>query len=335
MLPDHHDLCALLDGHRHSIEPEKRAYAENVLLEERVGEHRARVYTQGLPPALADFRTWVEAHNDFVAKTVFVELPVTFVADNAMAALSDDIDGTLHFIRVERIDGALRDIPELAVARLALAADIIHARLEDATMNTDDARALAQDVCDYINTHKKRSRPKFASFLHDLNAEQINPPTAGWPDRLRNRLGLAHHDPSDGKPIPVALFRYPVSSVYAATAATPGAAHAIAVPAVLDAPLNSAFHPAPAGLDSGRAVDLAHDRECERMTAEVLHLRIDYLPDHLWAVDAIVTRPPVTPPLPEGPGVTKLATLREWHLFCLRYWSGRDDFGAPRTGMSA
>jgi hypothetical protein len=328
MQPSHLELRALLDLHRSSADPNERAYAENVLFEERVGTDRALAYASGLPATLPDIQTWAEAHNDFVARTVHIELPETFTAVNAAAALSADIDRTLHLIRVERIDRALRDVPGLEGNLLALAADIMHGRRTDRTMSDETARDLAATLCDYFNTNPVRSRPKFAGFFHDLRAERIDPPTNGWPDRLRNRLGLAHHDPGDGPPIPVALFRYPVSAVLEAVFAPRNLAHRLTIPTVLDTALNPLFHPAPVGLDFGRAVNLSHDQECDRMTAEVLHLRIDYLPAHLWAVDAIITPPPVAPPSPDGPGTTKLEVLRQTHLFCLKYHSGRDDFGA-------
>lgn len=115
---------------------------------------------------------------------------------------------------------------------------------------------------------------------------------------------------------------------------TAGATHGLTVPTVLDSKLGEMFHPAPLELDYGRTIDLRHDEECERMTTEVLHLRFDYTPAHLWAVDAIVTRPPVAPPLPDGAGGTRLEKPRETHLFCLQYCSGRDDFCLPATGTS-
>lgn len=174
----HPDLRTLLDRLLSGGAPTERAYAENIRLEERVGADRERGYVTDLPALLPDAGAWTKAHNERVARLVNVELPETFTACNRGAALSAEVDGTLHLIRVERIDWALEETG-LDADRLAVAADILHGRREDATMTIDDARELAEDLCDSFNTNPVRGRPKFAGLFQDLRSESIDPPSGG------------------------------------------------------------------------------------------------------------------------------------------------------------
>jgi hypothetical protein len=164
---------------------------------------------------------------------------------------------------------------------------------------------------------RSQDRPSFVAFYGEL---QEDVEADDWPHRVRNRLGLAHYGPPASRPrIPVALMKYPVHEILDAA----GGAPSFAWPTVLDGPLNSHFFPAPgAGLTFGRTLALEPDPECESLVAELLHRRMDYRPEHLYRV-GFVDRP--IPPHQRGPA---FAELRNAHLFCLRYESGREDFGA-------
>ena len=59
--------------------------------------------------------------------------------------------------------------------------------------------------------------------------------------------------------------------------------------------------------------------------SEIVHWRVDYAPEHIYKVGH-VTRP--IPPTDSG---SALATLRNGHLFCLRYHAGDDTFGREIT----
>jgi hypothetical protein len=116
--------------------------------------------------------------------------------------------------------------------------------------------------------------------------------------------------------------RYTVREVLETAATRTGVAHPVCVPTVLDAQFSRCFVPSPTDLPYGRTLDLADDENCERKIAEVLHLKLQYRPEHLFMVGSVTT------------GLDKLNTvgltkLRENHMFCLQYDSNRDDFGKP------
>jgi len=114
--------------------------------------------------------------------------------------------------------------------------------------------------------------------------------------------------------------RYQVSEVITAAASKAEAAHPVCVPTMLDTEFSRCFIPAPRELAYGRTLDLADDENCERKIAEVLHLRLEYRPEHLFKVGAVTRRPHKLDTI----GLTQ---LRDNHIFCLQYDSGRNDFG--------
>lgn len=137
-----------------------------------------------------------------------------------------------------------------------------------------------------------------------------------WGKRLRDRLGLAHL--VDKRP--VALMGYTVREVKK-QALRAGAAHALAVPTVLDAEPYEVFHPSPDGLPYGRALNLGADSgDCDRVASEILHLSIDFAPPHILKVGAIVE--------PADTAPTRLLKLRKDHLFCLQYQSDQHGYGS-------
>lgn len=181
------------------------------------------------------------------------------------------------------------------------------------------ARQFLENFCEQWNTSVRTDhRPTFAAFFGDVeeDVEAID-----WPNRLRDRLGLSHYNVLGDRtpPKPVALLRYRVKEVLAAGSDQDGAS--FAVPTVLDGELNTHFFPAPREVLYGRSLDLNPDPECERLVAEVLHRRIEYRPEHILKVGKI------TSPLPPFQTGTAFARLRNGHRFCLRYESGREDFG--------
>jgi hypothetical protein len=132
-----------------------------------------------------------------------------------------------------------------------------------------------------------------------------------WANELRDRFGLGHLDPGDGKhdptvgePIPVLLLRYQVGEVLAAV----GADNAFAVPTVLDGDLNPFFCPSPSKERFGLVVDLGSDSaSARRLSKEILHQKIDWKPEHLYRVGLINERP------------SKSCTeSRRFHLDCLQ-----------------
>jgi hypothetical protein len=185
-------------------------------------------------------------------------------------------------------------------------------------MNQGDAKYRLEEVCRSLNTNPYAIRPRFAAFAQEMQDEIDDP---NWAERLRDRLGLAHLPPPSNAfgPYPVVLMRYKVGEV-ADRAAHAGADHALALPTALDAEPYEIFHPAPKSDTYGRTLNLAGcGDECDRLASEVLHLRLDYKPSHIWKVGAITTRADTSP--------ERVAQMRREHLFCLQYLSGNGDFG--------
>lgn len=297
-----------------------RALAQNVRFEERVGSDRQRRYEAGLPAADPAYEEWLSNHADYLSSNVYTKLPETFLALNADAALPAAVTSELGedqvLIRVESLDYAFTETNVRTLADLEQVLAVYQDRRRDPAFTAGDAKALLEKVCGSLNHNPFAVRPRFAAFGQELEDDIA---AADWPERLRDRLGLAHLPPTRASgPHPVVLMRYTVKEV-AARARRLDAAHALAVPTVLDFEHNEVFHPSPRGLNYGRTLNLSGADDCDRLASEVLHLRIDYTPSHIWKVGAITRRADVSP--------GRLAQLRGDHLFCLQYQSNRDDFG--------
>lgn len=294
------------------------AHAHNYLFEERVTEERQRAYEAALELPSVGPEAWRDRHRSYLAQKVFVlrgTVPETFLPANS-DALCGGLDTAQWVVRVERLDRVLAGLEiDLALVNEQLAA-LQGGRAED---EKQDARAFLEELCLHWNEAiRTEDRPAFAAFFDDVEPEIE---ATDWMHRLRNRLGLSHLNPAiSGGQVPIALLRYRVEDVLSAAGAD--ARHVFAVPTVLDGELNAHFFPAPRGCEYGRTLDLDPDPDCERLVAEILHRRIDYTPDHLFKVGWVTT--PI-PPHAEGPA---LARLRNGHLFCLKYESGRENFGA-------
>lgn len=316
MQPSHPSLSTLLGSLIANGEPSARAIAENYRYEERVAPDRQQAYEEGLPTALADIAPWFKGHTDYLNKEVWQEHPETFRAANGAAALPaavlSELGGEQTLLRIENLDYALKAglAPDWAAVEQALAVYRRERTGEDTKQ--EDAKVLLEKVCGYLSHNDFAKRPRFAAFEQDM-AEDVDAPD--WAERLRERLGLAHLQAGTA----VALMRYKVKEVVKA-AERLGAPHALTVPTVLDGRFSDAFHPAPVGLPCGRTLNLAGNPDCDRLAAEVLHLHIDYSPTHMVKVGVLTARADTSP--------ARIAELRAEHLFCLRYWSNRNDFGS-------
>jgi hypothetical protein len=137
---------------------------------------------------------------------------------------------------------------------------------------------------------------------------------------LRDRLGLGYEG-SDAAPIPVALMRYPAKLVLDKAKKDGRVAAGFALPTVLDGDLNPFYLPAPAGHPYCATLNLSASWS-NRLTAEILNLRIDYQPKHIWKVGYI--RSPIA--------LGSLRKRRDQHLQLLRSETGRADFGRLMEG---
>ena len=320
MNPSHHDLNRLLDDMLESDDIVLRARAENFRFEERMSQERQANYEAKHGPAGPTYEDWLGSHQDYLQELVYIGLPETFLAVNIDAALPAAVTSELGeeqvLIRVESLDYALKETKAGSLTNLENTLAIYQNKRHDSNVTAGDAKASLQDVCRSLNHNPFAIRPRFAAFAQELS-EDID--ATDWPLRLRDRLGLAHLPPTGVfGPYPVVLMRYTVGEV-AAHARKLAANHPLAVPTVLDAEPYEIFHPSPRGQNYGRTLNLAGVGDCDRLASEVLHLRIDYAPGHIWKVGAITARADTSP--------ERLARLRSDHLACLQLLSNRDDFG--------
>lgn len=320
MTPSHHALSRLLNDMLGSGDVVLRARAENFRFEERVAQQRLGRYEAEHGPSGASYENWLESHQDYLQGFIYTGLPETFLAVNTDAALPAAVASELgegqELIRVESLDYALGETKVGSLADMENILAIYNNQRRDPNVTAGDAKALLQEICHSLNRNPNAVRPRFAAFAQEL-AEDID--ALNWPLRLRDRLGLAHLPPTNAYgPHPVVLMRYTVGEV-ADHARKLQASHPLAVPTVLDAEPYEIFHPSPREQNYGRTLNLAGVGDCDQLASEVLHLRIDYTPSHIWKVGAITARADASP--------QRLKKLRGDHLACLQLHSNRDDFG--------
>lgn len=318
MVPAHPALAQALNELLSSTDGVLRARGENYRFEERLTASRWTDYEVNWGFRATSYDAWLDAHADYLNDAIYSALPETFTSKNQDASLPDAVSSALgqeqRLIRVESLDYALGELG-LSLAELEHTLAVYGGRRDDG-ISVADAKALLQKLCDSINRNPFAVRPRFAAFAEEL-AEDID--AADWTTRLRDRLGLAHLSPTSSYgPHPVILMHYQVKEVVS-RARTQHADFALAVPTVLDAEPCEIFHPSPKELHYGRTLNLAGVGDCDRLTSEVLHLRLDYTLSHIWKVGAITGRADVSPP--------RLGALRSDHLTCLQLQSTRDDFG--------
>lgn len=317
MTPDNPEFAALLGQLAASRNPRDAAAADNYLFEERVGAQRQQEYENGLTAPLAIMGDWRFQHDKryLVSRIKGKDdhfVPDTFLANNSDAQLSG-FAANHELVRIEDLSFALTKTPITYVHLVAL----LTKRKEG-----DNAATLNRFIQDW-NT-ARFNWPMFSAIYDEVREDAEHP---DWPHRLRDRLGLDHFQGSDTERIPVALMRYPSKLVSdklkrgRGTGADTRVRAAFALPTALDGELNHAYFPAPKGHPYGATLNLAEPWQ-PVLSAEILNLRIDYQPDHLWKIGEIV-RPT---------GYRDLRIQRDQHLALLRKESGNATFGQPLVG---
>jgi hypothetical protein len=283
-----------------SADAETRCELDNIWFEERVNTSRQRAFEE----EIGEVETWEDLrkrHADYYETFVKVgdgSLPHTFMTEFIVRDLSR-IDEKQKVVRIE------------SIARPLSASAISLDRLQ---------KALAGDEHDIIDlflrtwndSSMRDARPAFAS-LKSAVVEDLDEPD--WPERLRDRLDLAHYKAAS-RPEPIALMEYRVEEIVGA-AKLAGGACALTAPTVLDSRPWPHFFPAPTELDCGRAMALLEIDSDENLVIELLHMRLTYRREHIMKLGEI--RHPARS--------IALARLRNHHLMALRLASERYEFG--------
>lgn len=300
------DLHSALEAWRRFPDIRDRANADNFHFDEKPSFPRQMAYEGAVGP-VAEPAALRRAHIAYVHD--FMEIgdgiPHTFDTALGPARLSEiGIDPYLKVVRLEALTRPLSywrtrpDVSPLQALRDA------HASEDHATVDGFLAVWNESNVRDH--------RPAFAAWGHQLSDELD---ADDWANRLRDRLGLEHHDGS-AEPIPVALMEYRVLDVLRA-ATDAGITYPITAPTVLDIPPGPYFFPSPRELAYGRAMSLVPIVNDDDLLAEMLHVRIPYRRDHLVRLGTI----------DRAPSIHDLRVLRNNHLDAVRIAAVRDDFG--------
>lgn len=305
MNPANSEFKNLLNSLASSRSEAEAACADNHLFEERVTAGRQAEYEAmlGTPVNIAEWRSlhdkkYLAAH---VRTPGEFDVPTAFLASNG-TALCPEIEGNQDIIRVE----SLVDIFKKNSGATSL--ETLQRFLKE--RDTTSKSALELFTRDWNNA--RFNWPMFGAFFNNVREEaEAN----DWTHLLRDRLGLGYQG-SDATPIPVALMRYSAKLVLKQAKKDNRVAAGFALPTVLDNELNPFYFPAPAGHPYGAALSLSASWS-DTLTAEILNLRIDYRPEHIWKVGYI--RRPVT--------FGNLRKRRDQHLQLLRNETGRNDFG--------
>ncbi len=285
---------------RAATDPKTRSELDNVWFDERVNATRQRAFEE----EIGRVETWEELrrrHVDYWETFVKVGdgfVPHTFIEDFVARDLSR-IDEKQKVVRIESLARPL--------SATAISLDRLRKALAD-----DEHDIIDLFLRTWNNFSMRDARPAFAT-LKSAVADDLNEPD--WPERLRDRLGLAHYDAADG-PEPIALMEYRVEEIVEA-AQSAGAACAVTAPTVLDSGPWPYFFPAPTELDCGRAMALFEIGNDEDLVVELLHVRLTYRPEHIVRLGEIGQ-----PPAPLA-----LTQLRNHHLMALRLASERHEFG--------
>ena len=285
---------------RQTQDDEERAAADNLWFEERVGSPRQVLFEELVRSA--DVPSALPARHAWYWKRYLRSgdpMPHTFQTDLEPARLGPlPLEPFQPIIRLE-------DLRTPLGAQGLVFEQLQTARSQNHTAFVDSFLEDWNDARDY--------RPAFAVWKDQVLGELAAP---DWADRMRDRLGLAHYDPTD-EPIPVALMQYTVRDV-TIEAASFGCSQAFTAPTVLDSGPWPYFFPAPKELPYGRAMPLTPMGSDEQLLAEMLHFRLTYRRDHIVDLGLIRRR---------RPNVFSLKELRNHHLVALRLASDRYDFG--------
>ena len=296
-------LNSLLDAWATSTDLRTRAEAHNIAFEERLDRIRLDALVRSIHGPCSEYRDLKRHLFDFVTTNVEVavpHVPPTFRTGNSGASMTQPSPEQ----KLVRLENVTRHI---ANAGRTLA------DLERSHASADPAeRAVLEDFLDQWNLARD-NRPTFAAIKDELRSEFGD---AAWPDKLRDRLGLADYTIAGG-PLFVALMEYTVEEVLTEASRSPDIAYPFCVPTFLDSRPRSQFFPTPKELPAGAPMALFEIWSDDELIAEVVHSRLTYRPHHIAKLGEITS---------DGP-TADFRTVRNNHLAALQSATVRDDFG--------
>lgn len=304
------------------------ARAHNFLFDEYVGDARKRMYLDHLALTHGTAELLQERHAHYIGNRIqtITSMPPTFLLGNERA-IKKSLNGNQTLARLEIINSPLQawvneteqggDL-EAAFTFFKKRLDAYH---HGTQFEKDEARASLEEWLEPWNENLRDNRPVFATFADDVapwvEEEQ-------WAVALRTHLGLAHINPRENQKTYVALMHYSVAEIEAAFLRmhAPDVLGAFAVPTVLDGAIWEYFFPAPmnphgAHESYGRSMPLEPTEDTGQLVAELLHVKLDYQPKHLYKVGVLNT------PIPDH----AVRVLRNAHLDALRVETELDTFG--------
>jgi hypothetical protein len=321
-------LCAALEAALKDERAWERAVGHNVAFDERVSDERrsiAEAYTT-ISGRNATLGETLEMHYQKKIKND-LELPPTFTTRNDLASY-DRIDkgDNVYILRLENLTWPIDNwIKSAADASTTIDIVVLETALfahcnGSATL---EQQALIDKFLSQWNDESDM-RPRFAAF-EAVPAVAKDAQTSDWVYKLRARFGLAHYDPPPGRRFLIALMRYTAADVLkdAREYRRQPVQHAFCAPTVLDSGNWAYFFPAPSkddegnSIEGGRALSLAPLEDWNDISAELLHFRLLYKRQHIYAISWL------DQPLTKYP----LVRLRNGHLEVLRVACLRDTFG--------
>jgi len=267
------------------LSPEERAVAENFILEERLSEPREDSYEQFLTSP-KDFGNWGFNHKNYISNKIKLLHgrgdPETFADINRLNWLPD-LEPNQMLIRVENLEQLIE------VARYNVDLTQLIDFFTNYIDNKDQKSAnVIEDFFFHCNRFRDL-RPAFVGFwgeVQDLLDKNVN----DWANKLRDRFGLGHLDPFNGKPLPILVFHYRVGDVI--QFAKPQNQNFAAIPTVLDSSLSPYFCPTPQGWTEGQTLDLSPGTANDyAFNLEILHRYIDYKIDYIYRLGWITEAP--------------------------------------------
>ena len=286
------------------------AAADNCRFDERAGTERWKAFEGMLAhDGSMTWDDWAEANRLHLERRCNVArpgVPDAFLEVNQGAWLTG-LSANQSLVRIEDLSRAFQ--------ASGLDLDRLGRLLELADEGAADAPQAVRRFFAAWN-ERRDARPAFAAFA-DAVQEELD--DADWPHALRDCLGLGHYGASEGQSQPIALMRYSVADVHAAQNKQQ-APTACALPTVLDGGMHEFFFSVPREHRFGATVHLV---PClaDKLTAEVLHCRIDYERRHLWRLGEIKGL--------DRPSADQIREARDLHLYALQAACSREDFGEP------